>query len=135
TSPPKYEMPVEEPAYLRAAHAFDADALPEPASYGAALLQLLGSPNLASKRWVWEQYDHMVQSNTVVGPGADAAVLRIKEAEPLGIALAMDGNSRLCFLDPYEGARLAVAEAARNLACVGAEPMIVTDGLNFGNPD
>jgi phosphoribosylformylglycinamidine synthase len=135
TSPPKYDMPVEEPAYLRAAHAFDLRSLPEPADYGETLLRLLGAPNIASKRWVWEQYDHMVQTNTVAGPGADAAVLRIKEAEPLGIALTMDCNSRLCYLDPYEGARLAVAEAARNLACVGAEPFIVTDGLNFGNPD
>jgi phosphoribosylformylglycinamidine synthase len=71
----------------------------------------------------------------VIYSGADAAVLRIKESFPLGIALTVDGNSRLCYLDPYEGARLAVAEAARNLACVGAEPAIVTDGLNFANPD
>jgi phosphoribosylformylglycinamidine synthase len=135
TSPPKYEMPVEEPAALREALAFDTRSLPEPADLGETLLQLLGSPNIASKRWVWEQYDHMVQTNTVVGPGADAAVLRIKESAPMGIALTMDCNSRLCALDPYEGARMAVAEAARNLACVGAEPMIVTDGLNFGSPD
>jgi phosphoribosylformylglycinamidine synthase len=135
TSPPKYTMPIEEPAYLREAYAFDAASLPEPADYGEVLLQLMASPNIASKRWVWEQYDHMVQTNTIVGPGADAAVLRIKEAAPMGIALTMDCNSRLCYLDPYEGARLAVAEAARNLACVGAEPMIVTDGLNFGNPN
>ncbi|HTE19959.1 MAG TPA: AIR synthase-related protein, partial [Armatimonadota bacterium] len=135
TEPPRYDLPVEEPAYLKTAWEFDLRALPEPASYGEALLRLLGSPNISSKRWVWEQYDHMVQTNTVEGPGGDAAVLRIKEAAPLGIALTIDGNSRHVYLDPYEGARLCVAEAARNLACVGAEPRIVTDGLNFGNPD
>jgi phosphoribosylformylglycinamidine synthase subunit PurL len=135
TTPPRYDLPAEPPAYLKAAWEFDPASLPEPEDYGQALLELLGSPNLCSKRWVWEQYDHMVQTNTVVGPGGDAAVLRVKEAPPLGLGLAMDGNSRLVYLDPYEGARLCVAEAARNLACVGAEPRIVTDGLNFGNPD
>lgn len=135
TSPPRYDLPVEEPAYLREAWEFDLSSLPEPADYGRALLRLLGSPNLCSRRWVWEQYDHMVQTNTLAGPGGDAAVLRIKEAPPLGVALTMDGSSRLVYLDPYEGARLCVAEAARNLACVGAEPRIVTDGLNFANPD
>jgi phosphoribosylformylglycinamidine synthase II len=135
TTPPRYDLPTEEPAYLKEAWAFNFASLPEPADYGRALLDLLASPNICSKRWVWEQYDHMVQANTVAGPGGDAAVIRIKEAAPLGIALALDGNSRLVYLDPYEGARLVVAEAARNLACVGAEPRIVTDGLNFGNPD
>jgi phosphoribosylformylglycinamidine synthase len=135
TSPPRYNLPAEEPAYLKQAWSFDLASLPEPEDYGQALLRLLASPNVCSKRWVWEQYDHMVQTNTVAGPGGDAAVLRIKEADPLGIALTMDGSSRLVYLDPYEGARLLVAEAARNLACVGAEPRIVTDGLNFGNPD
>jgi phosphoribosylformylglycinamidine synthase II len=155
TSPPRYDMPSEEPAYLAQVRDVsisdfgfsisdwggDADRPSNPKSEirnpksDAVLLRLLGSPNLCSRRWIWEQYDHMVQTNTVVGPGADAAVLRIKESFPKGIALTIDGNSRLCYLDPYEGARLAVAEAARNLACVGAEPVIVTDGLNFGNPD
>jgi phosphoribosylformylglycinamidine synthase len=135
TEPPRYDLPAEQPAYLEEAWAFDFSTLAEPADYGQALLKLIGSPNICSKRWVWQQYDHMVQTNTVAGPGSDAAVLRIKEAAPLGIGLAMDGNDRLVYLDPYEGARLVVAEAARNLACVGAEPRIVTDGLNFGNPD
>jgi phosphoribosylformylglycinamidine synthase II len=152
TSPPRYEMPVEEPAYLAATRAADLASLPEPADKGEVLLRLLASPNVASKRWVWEQYDHTVQANTVAGPGGDAAVLRLKAGEPrfgreadsgggrapgptLGLALTLDGNSRRCYLDPFEGARQAVAEAARNLSCVGAEPMIVTDGLNFGNPD
>jgi phosphoribosylformylglycinamidine synthase II len=135
TEPPRYDLPTEEPAYLRQAWAFDPASVPEPADYGAALLRLLASPNICSKRWVWQQYDHMVQANTVAGPGGDAAVIRIREAAPLGVALTIDGNSRLVYLDPYEGARLCVAESARNLACVGAEPRIVTDGLNFGNPD
>jgi phosphoribosylformylglycinamidine synthase subunit PurL len=135
TEPPRYDLPTEEPAYLTKAWEFDLGSLPDPADYGQALLKLLGSPNISSKRWVWEQYDHMVQTNTVQGPGGDAAVLRIKEASPMAIGLSIDGNSRLVYLDPYEGARLNIAEAARNLACVGAEPRIVTDGLNFGNPD
>ncbi len=135
TTPPRYDLPTEEPAYLAKAWAYDLASIPEPTDYGQTLLNLLGSPNVCSKRWVWRQYDHNVQTNTVAGPGGDAAVLRVKEAAPMGLGLSMDGNSRLVYLDPYEGARLVIAESARNLACVGAEPMIVTDGLNFGNPD
>jgi phosphoribosylformylglycinamidine synthase subunit PurL len=135
TTPPRYDLPVEEPAYLRKAWETDLSTLPEPSDYGQALLTLLGSENLCSRRWVWRQYDHMVQANTVAGPGGDAAVIRVREASPMGLALSIDGNSRLVYLDPYEGARSCIAEAARNLACVGAEPKIVTDGLNFGNPD
>lgn len=135
TSAPRYDLPSAEPAYLREAWATDLSTLPEPRDYGAALLDLLGSPNLCSREWVWEQYDHTVQSNTITGPGQDAAVLRVKEAAPLGLALTLDGSSRPVYLDPYQGARLLIAEASRNLACVGAEPRIVTDGLNFGNPD
>ncbi len=135
TTPPRYDLPVEEPAYLREAWAFDADTVPPPADFGEALLRLLASPNLCSKRWVFEQYDSHVQANTAAGPGGDAAVIRVREAAPLGLGLTIDGNSRWVYLDPYEGARLLIAESARNLACVGAEPKIVTDGLNFGNPD
>ncbi len=135
TDPPRYTMPVEEPDHLRAVQQFDPGRLPEPEDYAAILLQLLASPNIASKEWVWRQYDHTVQANTVVAPGGDAAVLRVREAPTLGLAITMDGANRYVALDPYEGARLSVAEAARNLSCVGAEPYIVTDGLNFGNPD
>src|SRR5439155_22162787 len=92
TTPPRYDLPAEEPAYLKEAWAFDLASVPEPADYGQALLQLLASPNLCSKRWIWEQYDQTVQANTVEGPGADAAVLRVREAPPLGLALTMDGN-------------------------------------------
>ena len=99
------------------------------------LLRLLASPNVASKRHVYRQYDHQVQTNTVVGPGSgDAAVLRIKETGK-AIAVAIDGNGRHCFLDPYRGGQRVVAEVARNLACVGAEPIALTDCLNFGNPE
>jgi phosphoribosylformylglycinamidine synthase len=97
----------------------------------------LQSPNIASKEWIYGQYDHSVQTNTVVYPGqGDAAVLRIREASGnKGIAVKADCNSRYCYLDPFEGARIAIAECARNLVCVGAEPGGVTDCLCFGNPE
>ena len=109
--------------------------LPAP-SQGAdeILLQLLAAPNIASKRSVYQQYDHQVQTNTVVGPGSDAAVLRIKGTDK-AIALAIDGNSRYCYLDPYNGGQIAVAEVCRNISCSGAEPLALTDCLNFGNPE
>ncbi|MGQ0570814.1 MAG: phosphoribosylformylglycinamidine synthase subunit PurL [Armatimonadota bacterium] len=100
-----------------------------------ALLALLPHPDIASKRAVFEQYDHMVGIRTVMPPGADAAVLRILEASPLGLALTADSNARWCAADPRRGAALCVLEAAANLACVGAEPLGVTDCLNFGNPE
>ena len=98
------------------------------------LLKLLASPNIASKQGVYRQYDHQVQTNTVVGPGSDAAVLRIKGTKK-AIALAIDGNGRYCYLDPYRGGQIAVAEVCRNLSCSGAEPLALTDCLNFGDPD
>ncbi|MDT7896935.1 MAG: phosphoribosylformylglycinamidine synthase subunit PurL [Armatimonadota bacterium] len=134
---PIKNLPMRKPDYLERLRAFDFSQLPEPNDYGEALLHLLSSPNIASKAWVYEQYDHMVQINTVVPPGAaDAAVLRLKDwDERLGIAVTADCNSLYCYLDPYRGAQLAIAEAARNLSCVGAEPAGVTDCLCFGNPD
>ena len=98
------------------------------------LLKLLESPNIASRQGVYRQYDHQVQTNTVVGPGSDAAVLRIKGTRK-AIALAIDGNGRYCYLDPYRGGQIAVAEVCRNLSCSGAEPLALTDCLNFGNPE
>mgnify|MGYP001197090937 CR=1 FL=1 len=98
------------------------------------LLTLLSDPNIASKKWVYEQYDHMVQINTSVYPGGDAAVLRLKD-KPWGIAATSDCNGRYCYLDPYIGAQIAIAEAARNLVVTGAEPAAVTDCLNFANPE
>jgi phosphoribosylformylglycinamidine synthase len=100
----------------------------------ATLLRLLASPEIASKRVVYRQYDHQVGTNTVVGPGSDAAVIRIKGTNK-AIAVATDGNAAYTFLDPYTGGAIAVAEAARNVACTGAKPIAMTNCLNFGNPE
>ncbi len=105
------------------------------ADFTPDLRRLLGSPNICGKRWVWQQYDSMVQTNTVEGPGSgDAGVIRIKNSRR-GLAMALDGNGRWCYLDPKLGAMHAVAEAARNVACVGATPAAATNCLNFGNPE
>ena len=98
------------------------------------LLKLLASPNIASKQWVYRQYDHMVRTNTAVLPGADAAVVRIKETRR-ALAMTLDGNGRYCAQNPREGAKLIVAEAARNVVCVGARPLAVTNCLNFASPE
>ena len=103
-------------------------------NYNELLLKLLSSPNLASKEWVYRQYDHMVRTNTVVLPGADAAVVRIKETRR-ALAIALDGNGRYCAANPREGAKLVVAEAARNVVCVGAQPIAITNCLNFASPE
>jgi len=134
TDAPAYAPPATPPAYLAEVRRLDLAAVPvhDPAD---ALLTLLRRPGTASARWVFRQYDHMVQTNTVVAPGADAAVLRLKDAPPRGLALAVDGNGRSCYLDPYVGGMLAVLEAAQNLACVGAAPAAVTDCLNFASPE
>jgi phosphoribosylformylglycinamidine synthase len=130
---PVYQKATERPSWLDALLAFDPIALPEPADYNRALLSVVSAPSVASKEWVWRQYDHQVGINTLVLPGSDAAVLRIKGTRK-AIALTTDGNSRYVLLDPYAGAAMAVAEAARNLTCSGAQPLAVTDGLNFGSP-
>ncbi len=131
---PRYERPFSPPGYQDMLTNLNYDALPDVKDANAALLALLESPTIASKRWVYEQYDHMVRTNTMVRPGSDAAVVRIKGTNK-AVAMTVDCNSRYCLLNPYEGARLAVAEAARNLACSGAEPIGLTDCLNFGNPE
>ena len=95
----------------------------------AALPTLLAAPDICSKRWIWQQYDHQVRTNTVAGPGYDAAVIRIKETGT-SVAMALDGNGRYCYLSPREGARLAVAEACRNLSTIGAKPLAATNCLN-----
>jgi phosphoribosylformylglycinamidine synthase len=102
--------------------------------YNQTLLKLLSSPNLSSKEWVYRQYDHMVRTNTAVLPGADAAVVRIKETRR-ALAIALDGNGRYCAVNPREGAKLVVAEAARNVVCVGAQPIAITNCLNFASPE
>ena len=132
---PVYRRPMQRPAYLADAQRLSLTRLPQPKDFNQTLTKLLGSPTIASKAAVFEQYDHMVQTNTVVLPGrADAAVLRIKGTASL-LAATTDGNGTACYLDPYEGGKLAVVEAARNVACVGATPLAVTDCLNFGNPE
>ncbi|HEX4457275.1 MAG TPA: phosphoribosylformylglycinamidine synthase subunit PurL, partial [Polyangia bacterium] len=136
----RYERPFAPPPTLAAEQTLDVATLPVPSDLSRTLVQLLSSPNIASKEWVYRQYDHMVRLGTVVRPGADAAVVRVLDgvSDPKnakGLALTTDCNSRFCALDPYQGARLAVAEAYRNVSCVGGEPLAVTDCLNFGNPE
>jgi phosphoribosylformylglycinamidine synthase II len=129
----RWEPPVdrEKPEHIRFAGGTDFT----PQDFTAQLKHLLASPNICSKRWVWQQYDHMVQTNTVEAPGAgDAGVIRIKGSKR-GLAMALDGNGRWCYLDPRLGAMHAVAEAARKVACAGATPIGATNCLNFGNPE
>ena len=131
---PHYKMPAKKPDWIDQLQNTNI-TVEEPKDLNHTLTSLLSSPNIASKRWVFEQYDHMVQTNTIVAPGAgDAAVLRVKGISQ-GIAVTADCNSRYCYLDPFIGAQIAVAEAGRNLACVGADPAAVTDCLNFGKPE
>ena len=131
---PVYHRPVRRPAYLTETEQADLSGLPLPEKLDQVLLDLLGSPNIASKQPVWQQYDHMLFCNTVVEPGSDAAVLRVQGTRK-GLALAADGNGRYTYLDPYEGGKLAVAEAARNVVCAGARPLAITNCLNFGSPE
>ena len=135
TDPPLYTLQGATPAYMEQTRSVDLDALPLPDDgAGAALLRLLAHPDIAGKEWIYRQYDHQVQTNTLQPPGGDAAVLRIKGTST-AIALTTDGNGRYCYLDPVAGGAIVVAEACRNLACVGAEPLALTDCLNFGNPE
>lgn len=131
---PRYDRPYTPPAYQDMLTNLNYDAIPDVKDANVALAVLLESPTIASKRWVYQQYDHMVRTNTAVCPGSDAAVVRIKGTNK-AVAMTTDCNSRYCLLNPYEGARIAVAEAARNLACSGAEAIGLTDCLNFGNPE
>ncbi len=137
---PVYRRPVEEPDYLKHVQALPLeglaidDASPNTRQGDTALMQLLAAPTIASKQWVYRQYDHMVQTNTVNLPGLGAGVLRIK-GTTAALAMSVDCNSRFCYLDPQLGAMHAVAEAARNVACAGARPLGATNCLNFGNPE
>ena len=145
----KRELMAEPPEYAQKAWAWQESQLPEASAEGIngkdwkqVLIELLSTPTIASKRWIYRQYDHQVQNNTVVFPGgADAAVIRLRsQLNPnpkanTGLAATVDCNARYVYLNPYEGALAAVAEAARNLSCVGAEPVAVTDNLNFGSPE
>jgi phosphoribosylformylglycinamidine synthase subunit PurL len=131
---PRYEKPYAPPDGLAALRAFDPSRLPEPTDYAEALVALVGSPAIASKEWAYRQYDQQVGINTLVLPGSDASVLRVKGTR-LALAVAVDGNGRQVFLDPHRGAALAVCEAARNVSCAGGRPLGVTDCLNFGSPE
>jgi phosphoribosylformylglycinamidine synthase subunit PurL len=142
---PLYRRPMAKSAYLAEAQQLDLDRLDEyptlkargisgPAAPAVDLLKLLDSPTIASKRWVYRQYDHMVRTNTLNLPGFGAGVVRIKGTDR-ALAMSVDGNGRYCYLDPYGGAMLAVAEASRNVACAGARPLGATNCLNFGNPE
>ena len=136
TEPPLYAVDGEKPPFLAELQRYDLDSVPLPAEGPEqVLLRLLGAPNIASRAWVYRQYDHQVQTNTVLGPGqADAAFLRIKGTAG-ALALSTDGNGRICYLDPAIGGMLAVVEACRNLVCTGARPVALTDCLNFGDPE
>jgi phosphoribosylformylglycinamidine synthase len=131
---PKYERPLAPPKFLELLQGLSVEVLPTPTSYRDVLLKLLAAPSIASKAWVYDQYDHMVGTNTVVLPGSDAAVLRVKGTST-ALAMSVDGNSRYCMLNPYVGGMIAVAEACRNVVCSGADPVGATDCLNFGNPE
>jgi phosphoribosylformylglycinamidine synthase len=131
---PVYDRPLREPAHPEEASAFDESSVPPPRDWKECLRTLVSSPNLCCRQWIWEQYDHMVRTNTLVGPGSDAAVLRVKGGSRL-LAISTDSNPRVCYLDPAEGARAAVAEACRNVVCAGAQPLAATDCLNFASPE
>ena len=128
---PEYDRPWIEP---KAPAPILASDLTAPQDHAATLMQIIGSPNMASRRWVWEQYDHFIQGNTVQKPGGDAAVVRVNDAGK-ALAFTLDVTPRYCEANPFEGGKQAVAEAYRNLCAVGAEPLAVTDNLNFGNPE
>lgn len=131
---PVYRRPCRKPVYQRKVNNLKLSSLPIPNDMNAVLLRLISSPNLSNKRWIYEQYDYMVRTNTIVTPGSDAAVIRIKGTDK-ALALTSNCNSRYCYLDPYAGAAIAVAESARNLACSGSKPLAITDCLNFGDPE
>ncbi|NIP24074.1 MAG: phosphoribosylformylglycinamidine synthase subunit PurL, partial [Phycisphaerae bacterium] len=131
---PQYKRETKKPEYLDEVHSFDPSSLDHPDNHNEIIKQLLGSPNIASKRWAYEQYDTMVRTNTVNGPGAsDSGLVRIKGTKK-GLAVKTDCNGRYVYLNPRKGGQIAVAEAARNVVCSGARPMAITNCLNFGNP-
>ncbi len=130
---PVYYREAKEPEYLTEVRKFNPYEIPEPDDLNEVFLKLISSPNIASKEWVYQQYDTMVGTNTVVLPGGDAAVIRIKGTNK-AISVKTDCNARYVYLNPYRGAMIAVAESARNVVCTGAEPVAITNCLNFGNP-
>ena len=133
TDAPVYRRRYKKPEYLNEANQLNLSGIPLPDDFNRIFDKMISSPNIANKSWIFEQYDHMVGTNTILLPGSDSAVVRIKETKK-AIALSCDGNGRYCYLDPYEGGKIAVAEAARNVVCVGAKPCAITNCLNFGTP-
>ncbi|AAC07653.1 phosphoribosylformylglycinamidine synthase subunit PurL [Aquifex aeolicus] len=137
---PVYDRPYKEPEYMKEVRNFNQEELPQ-TDVKEALKKLLSSPNISCKEWVYTQYDYQVGTNTLLIPGHDAAVLRLKWVlrpeltTEKGIAISSEGNGRMVYLNPYEGGKFVVAEVCRNLACVGAKPLAITDCLNFGNPE
>lgn len=130
---PVYIRETKKPKYLEETIKFDFTTIPEPEDYSEAIKSVVSSPNIASKKWVYEQYDSMVRTNTIVGPGCDSAVVYIKDSNK-AIAVKTDCNSRYVYLNPREGTKIAVAESARNIICSGGTPLAITNCLNFGNP-
>jgi phosphoribosylformylglycinamidine synthase len=130
---PVYIREQKEPSYIKEKRKFDISSLSEPTDIQETFLKVFSSPNIASKRWVYEQYDSMVRTNTIVGPGCDSAVIYIKGTNK-ALAMKTDCNARYVYLNPREGAKIAVAESARNIVCSGGIPLAITNCLNFGNP-
>jgi phosphoribosylformylglycinamidine synthase len=130
---PVYHKPSKVPAYYEEFQQMNVDPI-QVSNYKETLVQLLSQPTIASKEWVYDQYDYMVRTNTVVAPGSDAAVVRIRDTKK-ALAMTTDCNSRYLYLDPEVGGKIAVAEAARNIVCSGGTPLAITDNLNFGNPE
>lgn len=130
---PVYIREQKEPSYIKEKRKFDFTSLPEPKDVQETFMKVFSSPNIASKKWVYEQYDSMVRTNTIVGPGCDSAVIYIKGTNK-ALAMKTDCNARYVYLNPREGAKIAVAESARNIVCSGGIPLAITNCLNFGNP-
>jgi phosphoribosylformylglycinamidine synthase II len=131
---PVYRRPMEEPQWQKRVQQLSLSELGPAPPAQQAFDRLITEPTIASKRWAYRQFDHTVGTNTIAQPGMSAAVVRVKDTSR-GLAISVDGNGRFCYLDPYQGAMLAVAEAARNVACAGGEPIGATNNLNFGNPE
>lgn len=130
---PVYIRETKEPAYLNEVRKFDFNSLKEPEDLAASFKKVISSPNIASKRWVYEQYDSMVRTNTIIGPGCDSAVIYVKDTHK-ALAVKTDCNGRYVYLNPKNGTIIAVAESARNIVCSGGKPLAITNCLNFGNP-
>ena len=131
---PQYDMPATQPSYLQEVTSFNIDSIKKTKkNFNKDLLKLLSSPNIASKKYIYQQYDSTVRTNTVVGPGSDSAVIRLKGTKK-ALAISTDCNGRYVYLDPLNGAKMAVAESARNVVCSGGQPLAITNCLNFGNP-